>query len=66
MRALICYAVTLGVACLGLSACTTVPQQEGLLEAEIPHSKISSRNLRAMVSEYVPSYARYGLSMPPI
>ena len=50
-------ALALAVGAVCLSACTTVPQQEGLLEAEIPHSKISSRNLRAMVSEYVPSYA---------
>ena len=57
MQTSICPAVTLGVACLFVSACTTVPQQEGLLEAEMPQSKISSRNLRAMVSEYVPSYA---------
>ncbi|MEC8338513.1 MAG: hypothetical protein VXZ84_10255 [Planctomycetota bacterium] len=57
MHASIIHAVALGTVCLCVSACTTVPQQEGLLEAEIPHSKISSRNLRAMVSEYVPSYA---------
>ena len=57
MRDSILNAVALGTVCLCVSACTTVPQQEGLLEAEIPHSKISSRNLRAMVSEYVPSYA---------
>ena len=57
MHASFRYAVALGVSCLCVSACAIVPQQEGLLEAEIPHSKISSRNLRAMVSEYVPSYA---------
>ena len=52
------YVVVLGAGCLvAVSACSSVPRQEGLLEAEIPHSKISSRNLRAMVSEYVPSYA---------
>ncbi|MDG2207855.1 MAG: hypothetical protein P8K78_08125 [Pirellulales bacterium] len=53
------------VRCIGLLgplvaicvSCSAVPEQQGLLEAEIPDAKISSRNLRIMVSEYVPSYA---------
>jgi hypothetical protein len=49
--------IGLGTVALLLCSCGTLPRQEGLLEEAVPDSKISSRKLRAMITEYVPSYA---------
>ena len=57
MKFLIRRCCLLGLVASLCGSCSAVPEQQGLLEAEIPDAKVSSRNLRAMVSEYVPSYA---------
>jgi|MDTC01.3.fsa_nt_gb hypothetical protein len=52
-----CFRIGLGASVLLLCSCGTFSREKGLLDQAVPDAKISSHNLRAMITEYVPSYA---------